>query len=145
MPSFGLPGAAYGTIFAQLVGVLLTVYLLRKGAEPALELRLTWAPLDMPLAKELLRVGAPAALDMMIMNSALFVIIGLLGRPEPLAVAAHGIGMRLQSLASVPGLSIAQATGALVGQSLGGGNIPRVREVVRASAWLANLALRSRW
>ena len=33
--------------------------------------------------------------------------------------------------------SIAQATGALVGQSLGGGNIPRVREVVRASAWLA--------
>lgn len=137
VPSFGLPGAAYGTIFAQLVGVLLTVYLLRRGAEPALELRLTWAPLDKPLARELLRVGAPAALDMMIMNSALFVIVGLLGRAEPLAVAAHGIGMRLQSVAFVPGLSIAQATGALVGQSLGGGNILRVREVVRASAWLA--------
>ena len=137
VPSFGLPGAAYGTIFAQTVGVLLTVYLLRAGAEPALELRLSWAPLDLPLAKELLRVGAPAALDMMIMNAALFVIIALLGRAEPLAVAAHGIGMRLQSVAFVPGLSIAQATGALVGQSLGGGNIPRVREVVRASAWLA--------
>jgi putative MATE family efflux protein len=137
VPSFGLAGAAWGTILAQLVGVLLTVYLLRRNAEPALELRLSWAPMDLPLAKELFRVGAPAALDMMIMNSALFVIIALLGRAEPLAVAAHGIGMRLQSLAFVPGLSISQATGALVGQSLGAGDVPRVREVVRASSWLA--------
>ena len=137
VPALGLAGAAWGTILAQLVGVLLTVYLLRRGAEPALELRLSWAPMDLPLAKELFRVGAPAALDMMIMNSALFVIIALLGRAEPLAVAAHGIGMRLQSLAFVPGLSISQATGALVGQSLGAGDVPRVRQVVRASRWLA--------
>lgn len=137
VPALGLAGAAWGTILAQLVGVLLTVYLLRRGAEPALELRLSWAPMDLPLAKELFRVGAPAALDMMIMNSALFVIIALLGRAEPLAVAAHGIGMRLQSLAFVPGLSISQATGALVGQSLGAGDVPRVRQVVRASSWLA--------
>jgi putative MATE family efflux protein len=137
VPSFGLAGAAWGTILAQLVGVLLTVYLLHRNAEPALELRLRWAPMDLPLAKELFRVGAPAALDMMIMNSALFVIIALLGRAEPLAVAAHGIGMRLQSFAFVPGLSISQATGALVGQGLGAGDVPRVREVVRASSWLA--------
>ena len=137
VPSFGLAGAAYGTILAQIVGVLLTGYMLRRDVEPALELRLRWAPLDLPLTREILRVGAPAALDMMIMNSALFVIIALLGRAEPLAVAAHGIGMRLQSLAFVPGLSIAQATGAMVGQSLGGGDVGRVREVLRASSKLA--------
>jgi putative MATE family efflux protein len=137
LPSFGLAGAAYGTILAQVVGVVLSAALLRRGLEPALELRFSWAPLDLPLARELWRVGAPAALDMMILNAALFVIIALLGRAEPLAVAAHGIGMRLQSLAFVPGLSIAQATGALVGQSLGAGNVPRVREVVRASGWLS--------
>ncbi|MCA9578374.1 MAG: MATE family efflux transporter [Polyangiales bacterium] len=137
VPAFGLPGAAYGTIVAQIVGVLLSVALLRRGVEPALELRLGWAPLDLPLARELLRVGAPAALDMMILNAALFLIIALLGRADPLAVAAHGIGMRLQSLAFVPGLSIAQATGALVGQSLGAGNVERVRQVVRASSALS--------
>lgn len=143
VPSFGLAGAAWGTILAQAVGVWLTVYLLRRGAEPALELSLRWAPMDLPLAKELFRVGAPAALDMLIMNSALLVIIALLGRAEPLAVAAHGIGMRLQSLAFVPGLSIAQATGALVGQGLGAGDVPRVRQVVRAASWLAASVLSS--
>jgi putative MATE family efflux protein len=137
IPAMGLAGAAYGTLIAQTAGVVATVVLLRRNLEPALELRLSWAPWDLPLAKQLFKVGAPAALDMAILNLALFVIIALLGRTAQLAVAAHGIGMRIQSLAFVPGLSIAQATGALIGQSLGASDVPRVREVLRASGWLA--------
>jgi Na+-driven multidrug efflux pump len=57
----------------------------------------------------------------------------MLGRIDPLTVTAHGIGMRVQSLAFVPGLGIAQATGAMVGQSLGAGDAARARRVVLAA------------
>ena len=137
LPPLGLEGAAYGTLAAHVIGLGLTLWLLRRGAEPSLTPRLRWEKIDRPLAAEVLRVGAPAALDVSILNFSLFVIIGLLSRVDPLAVAAHGIGLRVQSLAFVPGLSISQATGALVGQSLGAANLGRVREIVRASGALA--------
>jgi Na+-driven multidrug efflux pump len=48
-------------------------------------------------------------------------------------VAAHGVGLRIQALAFVPGMSISQATGALVGNALGAGSVPRARAVLRAA------------
>ncbi|MBK8590403.1 MAG: MATE family efflux transporter [Sandaracinaceae bacterium] len=136
IPSLGLAGAAWGTILAQLVGVLLTVYLLRRGAEPALELRPSWGAHG-PAGQGTLPRGRARRARHDDRELGPVRDHRALGRAEPLAVAAHGIGMRLQSLAFVPGLSISQATGALVGQSLGAGDVPRVRQVVRASSWLA--------
>src|SRR5262249_41847482 len=54
-------------------------------------------------------------------------------RIDEVTVAAHGLGLRVQSLAFVPGLSIAQATAAMIGQALGAGSVERARQVVRAS------------
>src|SRR6185503_13924490 len=106
-------------------GLVLLVWLLRRGSVPGVELRLRPAPLDLPLARQLFRVGAPAALDLVILNGGLLSIVGMLGRIEQAAVAAHGIGLRIQALAFVPGLGVSQATGALVGQALGAGDAAR--------------------
>ena len=57
----------------------------------------------------------------------------MLGRIDDLAVAAHGIGLRIQALAFVPGLGISQATAALVGQALGASDVERAKKIVRAS------------
>ena len=43
----------------------------------------------------------------------------LVGRLEEAAVAAHGVGLRIQALAFVPGMSISQATAAANGQESG--------------------------
>ena len=51
-------------------------------------------------------------------------------------VAAHGIGLRIQALAFVPGLSVSQATGAMVGNALGARNVAEAKQVVRASVLL---------
>jgi Na+-driven multidrug efflux pump len=59
--------------------------------------------------------------------------IGMLGRIDGITVAAHGLGLRVQSFAFVPGLGVAQATAALVGQALGASDPERARRIARAS------------
>ena len=136
-PALGLTGAALGTGLSQLAATVLLVVLLSRGAEPALSIRPRIAPVDRPLLSDLVRIGAPAAVDMVILNAGFLSIVGMLGRIDPLAVAAHGVGLRVQALAFVPGMSISQAIGAMVGQALGANDAPRARTVIRYGAGLS--------
>jgi putative MATE family efflux protein len=121
-PALGLAGAALGTGLSQLAAVVVLTTLLARGAEPALHIK---------LLRDLIRIGAPAAVDMVVLNAGFLSIVGMLGRIDPLAVAAHGVGLRVQALAFVPGMSISQAIGAMVGQALGANNPDRARTVLR--------------
>lgn len=141
LPALGVQGAAIGTVVSQVLSVVVLVALLRRGAVPAVVLRLRPAPLDLTLTRELFRVGAPAALDLVILNGGFLSILGMLGRIDQIAVAAHGIGLRIQALAFVPGLSISQATSAMVGQSLGAGSEAEARQVTRASIVLSAVVM----
>ena len=137
LPAMGVRGAAWGTVIAQAVAVILMVLLLRRGVVYGMRAHLRPAPIDRPLANDLFRVGAPAALDMLVLNVAFLSVVGMLGRVAQVAVAAHGIGLRIQSLAFVPGLGVSQAIGAMVGNALGGGNVREARVVVRGGVMLS--------
>ncbi len=130
-PALGLAGAALGTGLSQLAAVVVLTALLARGAEPALHIRPRLARVDVKLLRDLIRIGAPAAVDMVVLNAGFLSIVGMLGRIDPLAVAAHGVGLRVQALAFVPGMSISQAIGAMVGQALGANNPDRARTVLR--------------
>ena len=128
LPAMGIAGAAWGTALAQFFSVVLLV----RGWKG---LTLAWRPraVDWPLARDLFRIGSPAALDMLVLNAGFLSIVGMLGRFDEIAVAAHGIGLRIQALAFVPGMSISQATGAMVGAALGAGDSDQARTIARAS------------
>lgn len=140
-PALGVRGAAWGTVIAQAVAVILMVFLLQRDVVYGVRARLHLAPIDRPLASDLFRVGAPAALDMVILNVAFLSIVGMLARVAQVAVAAHGIGLRVQSLAFVPGLGVSQAIGAMVGNALGAGDVPEAREVVRGGVVLSTVIM----
>ncbi|MGD8826566.1 MAG: MATE family efflux transporter, partial [Myxococcales bacterium] len=131
LPRLGVGGAAWGTVLSQAVAACLMVWILSRDVVPGMRARLGWVRLDRPLARDLFRVGAPAALDMVILNVAFLSIVGMLARVAQVTVAAHGIGLRIQSLAFVPGLGVSQATGAMVGNALGAGDVLEAKEVVR--------------
>lgn len=133
LPMLGITGAAVGTVIAQTLNLLALVIVLRKGVVANLELPLQLRRIDRRLAIELFRIGWPAALDMLVLNAGFLTAIGMLGRIDDVAVAAHGLGMRVQGLAFVPGLGVGQATAALIGQALGAGNVQRARDIARAS------------
>ncbi len=134
-PSLGIFGAAIGTVLAQATGTALLWWSLRRGVIDNVRLALP-TKLDLPLISMLVRIGSPAALDMVILNAAFLSIIGMLGRIDEVSVAAHGLGLRVQALAFVPGMSISQATAALVGQALGGADVARARDVLKSSVVL---------
>jgi putative MATE family efflux protein len=131
-PALGVQGAAFGTVIAFSVSVGLMVHHLRHGAIPGLDVRFRLVNPDRPMLRELWGIGAPAALDMVILNAGFLAIVGMLGRLEEVAVAAHGVGLRVQALAFVPGMSISQAAGAMIGNALGAGNQAEARRTVWA-------------
>lgn len=137
LPELGVSGAAWGTVISQAVAVLMMVALLERDHVPGVRARLGLARLDHALARDLFRIGAPAALDMVVLNIAFLSIVGMLARVAQVAVAAHGIGLRIQSLAFVPGLGVAQAIGAMVGNALGASREAEAREVVRSGVLLS--------
>lgn len=135
VPAMGIAGAAWGTVLSQALASGALLYLLRRGAVPGVSVRLV-RKLDLPLFRQLWAIGAPAGLDMIILNASFMSLVALLGYIDDVAVGAHGVGLRVQALAFVPGMSVAQATGALVGQSLGAGDPERARAVYRSSVAL---------
>jgi putative MATE family efflux protein len=137
LPAMGVRGAAWGTVISQAVAVILMVIILRRDVVHGVRARIHLARIDRPLANDLFRVGAPAALDMLILNVAFLSVVGMLARVAQVAVAAHGVGLRVQSLAFVPGLGVSQAIGAMVGNALGRGDEREAREVVRGGMVLS--------
>jgi putative MATE family efflux protein len=143
LPSLGVTGSAIGTVIAQIFNVIALMWILRGGRVAGLHLRLRPVPIDRRLAVELFGVGWPAALDLLVLNGGFVIGLGLLGRVGDITVAAHGLGLRIQSLAFVPGVGIAQATAALVGQALGANDLPRARRIARVSMVLCTLMMSS--
>ncbi len=135
-PSLGVTGSAIGTVVAQFLNVVTMMIILRRGTIPGIKLSLWPRPIDRTLARDMYRIGWPAALDMLVLNAGFLTVISMLGHLDGVLVAAHGLGLRVQALAFVPGLGIAQATGAMVGQALGAGDIDKARSVVRSSMLL---------
>jgi putative MATE family efflux protein len=137
LPALGVRGAAWGTVISQAVAVILMVLILRRDAVHGFRARVHLARIDPLLANDLFRVGAPAALDMLVLNVAFLSVVGMLARVAQVAVAAHGVGLRVQSLAFVPGFGVSQAIGAMVGNALGAGDEREARQVVHGGMVLS--------
>lgn len=135
-PSLGVTGSAIGTVVAQFLNVVILIAVLRRGVITGIKLSLKPRAVDRNLARDMFKIGWPAAVDMLVLNAGFLTVIGMLGSIDGVLVAAHGLGMRVQALAFVPGLGIAQATGALVGQALGAGDIAKARAVTRSAMLL---------
>ena len=133
VPPLGVRGAALSAIVSQLVAVVLLFAYVRDGHIDGLSLARGAFALDRGLVARLAALGLPAALDMLIIHGSFLVIVAMLAPFGDASVASNSVGLRVQSLAFVPGLAISQATAALVGAALGARDVGRARSVARAS------------
>lgn len=118
LPRLGWDGLAYGTACGYVVGGTIILTVLLRG-RAGLRWRVSLMKFDGGLIRRLLRVGLPGGADVM---SVLFchlwfvrIIYGL----GTEAAAAHGVGVRIESLAYLPGAAFAVAATTLAGQYLG--------------------------
>jgi putative MATE family efflux protein len=131
-PALGLAGVALATIFIQCLGVFyLFSQLSKTGSMPSFhlaDLRPRWN-----CFRELFRQGFPPAMNMMSVSLGIFIIIWFVGRFGEQAVAAYGIGTRIEQIALLPVMGLNMSTLALTAQNFGAEKISRIRETLSVS------------
>lgn len=135
--SLGTAGAAYATIIAQGISFAASiVYLWRhKLAFPVEKITFQSKTLF-----SILKIGLPAAIQMVVVNTAYLLVTGMLNQFGTSVAAASGVGLKINTFAGMPCWAVGQATTAMVGQCMGAGRRERVRKVVRYGL-LLNLAV----
>ncbi|GAC1469604.1 MAG: MATE family efflux transporter [Desulfuromonadaceae bacterium] len=131
-PALGLAGIALATVFVQCLGVFyLFSQLSKTGSMPSFrlaDLRPRWS-----YFRELFRQGLPSAMNMMTVSLGIFIITWFVGRFGEQAVAAYGIGTRIEQIGLLPVMGLNISTLALTAQNFGAKRIDRIRETVRVS------------
>lgn len=117
-PELGWDGLAIGTACGHAVGGLIPFGVLLWGRRG---LRLQFSKLwpDWDLMRRILRIGLPGGIDVLAVVSCQLLFISLVNRLTTDEVAAHGVAIRIESLAYLPGYAFQVAAATLVGQFLG--------------------------
>jgi len=140
-PRLGVVGAAVGTAIATGLAGAAYLVLLARGRSG---LRVNWrGGLDRDLARRLLRVGLPAGVESVLFQVGITLWVAMVSVYGDSAYAAHVIGLRVQSLAFMPGIGLSVAASALAGQYLGARRPEEAEHSAREAAKLAILVMGS--
>lgn len=127
----GVPGAALGTLFAEIVAGGVMVYYLfyrsDKLSHPARGLQKWWR-LKRATVRRACIISWPLAVERVVMCTAQIFITAIVAPLGNAAIAANAFGVTAESLCYMPGYGISDASTTLVGQSLGAGK----RELARS-------------
>ena len=118
VPKLGVPGAAVGTSISYVVGAFALLAILLRG-KGRLRLHLSGDWVHMETVRRIFRIGWPAAFEQIMLQVAFLLWVGMVVQFGTDVLAAHQIGLRIQSFAFMPGFGFALAATALVGQNLG--------------------------
>jgi len=132
VPALGVGGAALATILARGIGLLVLIAHFSAGRSSIVFRLLRWQ-WDMDIILGIFRIGVPTAISQAMMSLTMFVYNSLANQFGSHAVAALGLGFRVDSLAFMPGMSISIATVTMVGQNYGAKLYHRVVKAWRAA------------
>ena len=120
LPAYGLNGAAYGTVLARFIGVIIGFWIIYSGRNVIKITTGTYWP-DWRMIGDIFAIGVPSGLQGVFRNGSRLLVIGLVTATElgTYGAAALAIGLQVESLAFMPVLGINVAATALVGQELG--------------------------
>ena len=139
-PRLGINGAAIGTSIAYTTGATLFVLLFLRH-RLGIGLHREAPLLDWGTIRRILRIGVPAATEQLAFQIGLLVWIVMVVGFGQNAVAAHQIGLRIQSFVFMPGLGMSIASSALVGQNLGARNAELADRTAREATKLSILIM----
>lgn len=127
VPALGIQGAAIATLIAWAIGLFYILYLLaykRKLMEAKI---LNWQELKRS-SGGILKIGLPAAGANMLTPIATGVVTAIVATYGNTAVAAWGVGGRLESIASIVVLSLSMSLPPFISQNFGANKLERVNQ-----------------
>jgi len=134
VPAMGIRGAAVATVVSRVVGMTISLALLRRSM---LGGSLTRWRIDVTWLGRILGIGWPASMQSLLMTTSslgfMWVLSLLPARDATTAIAAYSAALAIEAIAFQPGIAFSTAATPLVGQNLGAGKPERAVH----SAWVA--------
>ncbi len=126
----GTAGAAWATVAAQLISVILSFVLIRRKTMPfqveKKEIRWNGA-----INKTIVHLGFPLALSNFLVGVSFLVIIAIVNSLGLIASAGVGVGEKVCGFLMLIPLSFLQALAAFIAQNIGAGKTDRARKTLR--------------
>ena len=129
VPALGVRGAALATLVPRGLAFLAGLILLRRDGLVA------WARPRLDVLGQIVRVGAPAAATGVAFSAIYVLLTRITTRFGTPALAALGLGFRIEGVVYVVSVGMGAAVAAIVGQSLGAGQPGRAAR----AGWIATL------
>lgn len=137
MPALGVPGAGWATCVSRsyMAAVLLVaiIYADRRDRTGLWAVRLR---AEAARLRQLVRLGLPAALQMVVEVAVFATATALIGRLDPVSLAGHQIALNTASFTYMMPLGVSSAAAVRVGQALGRNDVPGARRAGAAAILL---------
>ncbi|MFT4413401.1 MATE family efflux transporter [Bacillus sp. UMB0728] len=118
IPSFGLAGAAWATVIARLIGVILLLFHLKRSKVGSVINLSKWS-WDKEQQKELIKLGTPAMAERLAMRIGQVLYFGFIVQLGTNTFAAHQIAGNIEVFSYMIGYGFATAATTLIGEVLG--------------------------
>jgi len=134
-PRLGVAGAAYATVASSSLTILSQLfYLSRLGLTP----RFTY---PFTMWRRIIALGLPAFMERGILSLGQNIYAGVIARLGDTVMAAHNVGLRIESVVYMPGFAFAMTASTLVGHHVGRGDLEGARSIGRKVIMLGALTM----
>ena len=128
---FGVGGAAMASAISQLIVFLIFVHMLFIKEHAYIKFRMRDFSPSMFIVKDIIRVGFPASMSMIIMAFGQLVFNRILVRFSTDAVAAYQVGGRMDMVIFLPIMAIASALTTIVGMFYGAKEFEKIKFIAK--------------
>jgi len=132
IPAMGIEGAAIATFFSWLFGTALVLYILVRKKQLVHGKFIPW-PIFISSCKCILKIGLPAAGANMLTPIAAAILTAIAATYGEEAVAAFGVGSRIESIACLVVLALSMTLPAFISQNFGAAKMDRVKDSYNTS------------
>ena len=134
-PALGVKGAALATVLSIGYIIPLEFFFLKiTGISPKISFKEKYIT-------KIVRLGTPIAVERAIHSIGGNAYIAFIARCGEIALAAHQIGIRIESFIYMPGFAFMVASSSLVGQRIGAGNIGEAKKICWETAKVATAVM----
>ncbi|HLE09949.1 MAG: hypothetical protein A2504_03030 [Bdellovibrionales bacterium RIFOXYD12_FULL_39_22] len=124
---WGVAGSSLASVIAQAISLAVGLIYLHQRNEH-LRLRLSGIIFDWKIFKEMLKLGIPSGVQMMLVALGMLAINKLVNSYGTNTVAAFTIGNRIDMFSLLPAMNLSMAISVFVGQNIGAKKLERVKK-----------------
>ncbi len=117
-PKLGWDGLAIGTALGYLVGAGIVIGFLLRG-RAGLQLTRECLRPDIRVIRRILRIGVPGGIDVVSLTFCHLWFLSIINSLGTIEAAAHGLSVRIESIAYLPGAAFQVAAATMAGQFVG--------------------------